>query len=115
MPYFLVQVAYTPVSWRNLVLDPQNRSEILTPVIENLGGKIECSYMSFGDYDAIGILSFPDNITAAALSMAVMSGGGVKHVKTIPLVSWEEDIKAMKKAKKATYKPPESNPMIDRG
>ena len=66
-------------------------------------------------YDAIGILSFLDNVTAAALSMAVMSGGGVKHVKTIPLVSWEEGIKAMKKAKKATYKPPESNPMIDRG
>ena len=114
MPYFLVQVTYTPTSWRNLILDPQNRQEALAPVIKNLGGKIECSFLSFGDYDAIGILSFPNNITAAALSMALTSGGGVKSVKTTPLITWEEGIEAMKKARKATYKPPESNPMIDR-
>jgi len=112
--YFLVQVTYTPASWRNLILDPQNRQQALTPVIENLEGKIQCSFLSFGDYDAIGILSFPDNITAAALSMALTAGGGVKSVKTTPLVTWEEGIEAMKKAKKATYKPPEKNPMIDR-
>lgn len=95
-------------------MDPQNRQEALTPVIKNLGGDIECSFLSFGDYDAIGILSFPDSITAAALSMALTSGGGVKHVKTTPLVTWKEGVEAMKKARKATYKPPESNPMIDR-
>lgn len=71
-------------------------------------------FPKLGDYDAIGILSFPNNISAAALSMALTSRGGVKSVKTTPLVTWEEGIEAMKKAKKATYKPPESNPMIDR-
>ena len=95
-------------------MDPQNREEALTPVIKNLGGRIESSFLSFGDFDAIGIISFPNNITAAALSMALTSGGGVKRVKTTPLVTWKEGIEAMKKAKKATYKPPESNPMIDR-
>lgn len=114
MPYFLVQIAYTSYSWRNLVIEPQNREEILVSTIKDLGGEIECSFLSFGDYDAIGILRFPDDISAAALSMMIMAGGGVKNVHTTHLISWEEGIKAMKKAKEVAYKPPESNPMLDR-
>ena len=114
MPYFLVQISYTSDSWRNLVREPKNRSEILVPAIKNLGGEIECSFLSFGDHDAIGILHFPDDISAAALSMMIMAGGGVKHVNTTPLIPWEEGIKAMEKAKRVAYKPPESSPMLDR-
>jgi uncharacterized protein with GYD domain len=83
-------------------------------VIKNLKGKIKCAFLTFGDYDVVGILELPDDITAAALSMALMAGGGIKNVKTTPMITWEEGVKAMKKAKKASYKPPEDNPMLDR-
>ena len=114
MPHFLVQVSYTAASWNNLVRDPQNRLKILIPSVENLGGKIESAFLSFGDYDAVGILEFSDDISAAALSMAIMAGGGIKQIKTTPLISWDKGVKALEKAKAAAYKPPESNPMIDR-
>ena len=83
-------------------------------VIENLGGKIDSAFLTFGDYDVIGILDLPDNLTAAALSMALMAGGGVKDIKTTPMLTWENGVKAMIKAKKAAYRPPTDDPMIDR-
>jgi len=97
-----------------MVKEPQNRLEKVSPVVEGLGGTVERAFLSFGDYDVVGILSFPDNVSVAALSMAMMAGGGVKSVKTTPMFSWEEGVEAMKKAKKAAYRPPEENPMLDR-
>lgn len=114
MLYFLVQVSYTSKAWNALVREPQNRLDVMRPIIENLGGKIESAYLAFGDYDVLGILQMPDNTSAAALSMAMMAGGGVKKVKTVPLMPWNEGVEAMRKAKKAAYKPPELNPMLDR-
>jgi uncharacterized protein with GYD domain len=114
MQYFLVQVSYTSEAWRTLIKEPQNRLESMRPVVENLGGKIESSYLMLGDYDAIGILQMPDAVSSAALSMAIAAGGAVKSVKTVQLMPWDEGLKAMKKAKTAVYRPPETNPMLDR-
>ncbi len=114
MTFFLVQVSYTSKSWSNLVKQPQNRLQLMRSVIHNLKGKIENAYLTFGDFDVVGILELPDDITAAALSMVLMAGGGIKNIKTTPMITWEEGVKAMKRAKKASYKPPEDNPMLDR-
>ena len=62
-------------------------------------------WMSFGDYDIIGIVEMPDNVSAAAFSMAISAGGACKAVKTTPLISTEEGIEAMKKAANCGYKP----------
>ena len=74
--------------------------------MKNLGGTIECAFMMFGDYDAMAILKMPDNVTAASLSMALLASGVFKTIKTTPLMTWEDSVKAMKKAKKAAYQPP---------
>jgi len=96
------------------VRDPQNRADIIRPIIESLGGKIESAYLAFGDFDVIGIIHLPDNVSAAALSMAMMAGGGITKVNTVALMSWSEGVEAMKKAKKAAYTPPQTSPMLDR-
>jgi len=111
---FLVQVSYTSSAWSALVRDPQNRLDIMRPIIENLGGKIENAFLAFGDFDVIGIIQLPDNASAAALSMAMMAGGGITKVKTVALMTWNEGVEAMKQAKKAAYKPPQADPMLDR-
>ena len=114
MPYFLVLVAYTRMAWDILVRSPQNRIEIVRPVVESLGGKVECGFLSAANYEVVAIVQMPDNVNMAALSMAFMAEFAVKTVKTIPLLTWDEGIEAMKKAHKAAYKPPETNPMIAR-
>jgi uncharacterized protein with GYD domain len=105
MAHFLLQVAYTPEAWTAMVNDPQDRTKGIEGAIKNLGGKIERFFLSFGDYDIIGVVEMPDSVSAAAFSMAVAAGGACKTVKTTPLLTTAEGIEAMKKAAQCGYKP----------
>jgi uncharacterized protein with GYD domain len=105
MPSYLVQVAYTPETVAALVANPQDRTEAIGKVVKKLGGKPGKLYLSFGDYDVVGIYEMPDNVSAAAFAMAISSGGACKSVKTTPLMTGEEAVAAMKKAGDSGYKP----------
>ena len=111
---FLIQVSYTSKAWSTLVQDPQSRLDILRPTIENLGGKLESSYLAFGDFDVVGIIQLPNNVSAAALSMAMMAGGGITKLNIVTLMTWTEGVEAMKKAKNAAYTPPTTSQMFDK-
>jgi|SRR5208283_593149 len=106
MAYYLVQVSYTPEGSAALLKKPQNRGEAVRKSIEKQGGSLEGFWFAFGDYDVVVICQMPDNITAAAFSLAVSAGGAVKAIKTTPLMTAEEGMAAMKKATKSGYKPP---------
>jgi uncharacterized protein with GYD domain len=106
MARYLFQASYTNEAWAAQVSHPQNRMEVIRPVIERLGGRLECAYLSFGDYDVVVIADMPDHVSAAAFSLAASAGGGVKAVKTTPLITVEDGIEAMKKAAGAGYRPP---------
>jgi uncharacterized protein with GYD domain len=104
MAQFLVEVAYTQQAWAALVNNPQDRSQAVKSAAENLGGKIDHLWLSFGEYDSIAVIDMPDNVSAAALSMAISAGGSCKSVKTIPLLSAQEGVEAMKKAAGSGYR-----------
>jgi uncharacterized protein with GYD domain len=106
MASYLIQVAYTPEAWGTLVKSPQNRLEAVRPAIERLGGRVEGSWLSFGEYDAVLVAQLPDNASAAAFSMAISAGGAVKNCKTTPLMTAEEGQEAMRKASTTGYRPP---------
>ncbi len=105
MPSYLVQVAYTSEAVAALIAKPQDREAVIAKVVEKLGGKPGKLYLSFGDYDVVGIYEMPDNVSAAAFALAIASGGACKSVKTTPLMSTEEGIAALKKAGGSGYKP----------
>lgn len=104
MPHYLIQVAYTPEGWQALVTNPQNRVEAVRPAVEKLGGKIENAWYSFGEYDVTLVLQMPDNVNAAALSIAFAAGGALKTVRTTPLLSATEALEAMKRAGGTGYR-----------
>ena len=106
MAHYLFQVSYTSDAWAAQVKNPQNRIEAVRPVIERLGGKIEAPYLAFGEYDVVLTVEFPDNVSAAALSLTVSAGGAVKAIKTTPLMTVEEGVEALKRAGGAGYQPP---------
>ena len=106
MPHYLLQVAYTPDAWATQLKNPQNRIEAIRPAVQGLGGRIECAYISFGEYDVIAVLDMPDNVSAAAFSIVASAGGALKAAKTTPLMTMEEGIEAMRKAGGAGYRPP---------
>ena len=106
MAYYLLQVAYTGESCAHQIKDPLNVQDRARAAIESLGGSLECTYYAFGDYDIIQIVQFPDNVSAASLSIAVNAGGAVKAFKTTPLMTVVEGVEAFKKAGTVGYKPP---------
>jgi uncharacterized protein with GYD domain len=106
MAHYLFQASYTSEAWATQVSHPQNRIDVIRPVIERLGGHFECAYLAFGEYDVIGIMEMPDHVSAAAFSLAAAAGGALKAIKTTPLLTIEEGIAAMQKAAGAGYRPP---------
>jgi uncharacterized protein with GYD domain len=108
MPHYLQQVAYSREGWEALVANPQNRIEAVRPAIERLGGRIESAWFSFGDYDVVVITDLPDNVSAAAIAMAFAAGGACKSVQTTPLISADEAVQALKKARECGYRPAEA-------
>jgi len=108
MPYYALQTAYTSVGWSALLKEPHDRLEAVKPVVERLGGRIETGWVTFGEYDLLVICEMPDSISAAALSMAVSSGGAVKAAKTTPLMTFDDGLKALRKARESEYTPPRS-------
>jgi uncharacterized protein with GYD domain len=110
MPQYLLQVAYTPEAWASLLKSPHNRLEAVRPAVEKLGGKFDTGWFCFGDYDLVAVLNMPDNVSAAAFSLAASAGGAVRAIKTTPLLSTDEGVEAMKKAATTGYKPPNRKP-----
>lgn len=106
MPQYLLRAAYTPDAWAAMVKSPQNRLDAVRPVVEKLGGKIEGGWLAFGEHDVVLICQLPNNVSAAAFSMAAAAGGAMKPVKTTPLMTIEEAMEAMRKAGGLGYTPP---------
>ncbi len=105
MAHYLLQVSYTPEAWAALVKHPQDRAEAVRAPVEKLGGKLERVWLAFGEDDVVAIIDMPNNVAAAAISIAFAGGGACKSVKTTPLMSIEEGMEAMKKAAQCGYKP----------
>jgi uncharacterized protein with GYD domain len=108
MAHYSLHAAYTPLGWAALLKNPQHRLEAVRPVIERLGGSVLHGWFMFGEYDLLIVCELPDNVGAAALSMAISAGGAVRTVKVTPLLSFEDGVEAMRRAKAAEYAPPRS-------
>jgi uncharacterized protein with GYD domain len=104
MPSYLLQVAYTQQALSALIAEPQDRTQALKKNLKKLGGKMVGSWFSFGEYDLVVVVEMPDNVSAAAWSLAIAAGGALRSVKTTPLLSIEEGMEAMRKAPESGYK-----------
>ena len=106
MAHYLVQASYTAQGVSGLVKNPEDRAAAIRPLVESMGGKIESMYFAFGDFDIVIIAELPDNVTMAAISMAVGASGGVTNLKTTVLLPMNEGVEAARKAGSITYRPP---------
>ena len=72
-------------------------------LINDQGGTVEAFYFAFGENDIYAIVDLPDNVSIAAISLAVGAGGGARACTTVLLTPEEMD-KATQKA--VNYRPP---------
>ncbi len=105
MPFFMIQAAYTPEAMAKLIANPQDRFNSIRGPVESLGGRILNMYFAFGEFDVILITEMPENVSAAALSLAATAGGSLRTCRTTPLMSNAEGLEAMRKAATCGYKP----------
>ena len=104
MPKYLALASYTSEGIRGLTkAGGASRRAVVEKLLRSLGGRLEAFYFAFGDNDAYLIIDVPDNLTAAAISLAV-AGAGATRMKTIELLTPEEIDKAMEKH--VDYSPP---------
>lgn len=99
MPQYLSQVAYTSESLAAQIKYPRDRLEVVgKQIADAVGAKIIGGGYSYGEYDVSVIVEASDEVTMAAVALAIAAGGGVKAAKTTPLLSGPQWVAALKKA-----------------
>ncbi|MEQ7008317.1 GYD domain-containing protein [Actinopolymorpha sp. B17G11] len=90
MAKFLVEANYTASGAKGLLKEGgTGRQAVVQDVCAQLGGKVEALYFAFGDHDLYSILEFPDNVSMAAVELAVKASGAV-DTRTVVLLTPEE-------------------------
>jgi uncharacterized protein with GYD domain len=106
MPLYLTRFGYTPETWARLIGNPEDRRKAAQSYIESVGGKLQGFWYAFGSYDGYTLWEAPDNVSMAAVALAIAGGGALSSFETTVLLTGEETLDALGKAKDIKYQPP---------
>jgi uncharacterized protein with GYD domain len=97
MPKYLFEARYSPEGAIGLAKEGgTGRRDAVKKHLEDVGGRLESMYFALGEIDCFVIVDLPDNVSAAALSLAVNESGLIAS-KAIVLLTPEEMDKAGRK------------------
>jgi uncharacterized protein with GYD domain len=108
MPLYLTRFSYTPDTWARLIKNPEDRRVAAQKYIESVGGRLHGYWYAFGEHDAYNLWEAPDNMSMAAVAVAIGAGGALSSFQTTALLTVEETLAALEKAQSIKYKPPGS-------
>ena len=108
MALYLTRFSYTPEAWARLAKNPEDRREAARKYIESVGGTLHGFWYAFGEYDGYNLWEAPDNVSMAAVAIALSGGGALSKVETIPLMTVEETLDALGRASAVGYRAPGS-------
>jgi len=104
MPKYLYQGSYTQTGAQGLLKEGgTSRRDMVSAMVESMGGSLEAFYFAFGGNDICAIVDVPDHATAAAMSIAVGVAGTLNLTTTV-LIDPEEIDEAVKMT--VNYRPP---------
>ena len=106
MSMYLTRFSYTPETWARMIEKPEDRRDAARTYIESVGGKLHGFWYAFGDRDGLTLWEAPDNAAMAAVALALGAGGALSACETTVLLTVEETIGALGKAKSVRYRPP---------
>ena len=106
MPFYLTRFSYTPETWAKLIKHPEDRRAAAKQYIESVGGKLHGYWYAFGAHDGWNLWEAPDNVSMAAVAMAIGAGGALASFETVVLLTVEETVEAMGKAGGIRYRAP---------
>ena len=106
MPMYLTTFSYTPETWAMLIADPEDRRRAAQTYIESVGGKLHGFWYAFGTHDGINLWEAPDNVSMAAVALAIGGGGALRSIETTVLLTVEETMDALGRAQGVGYRAP---------
>ena len=106
MPLYLTKFSYTPATWARLTAKPEDRRKAAQSYIEAVGGKLHGFWYAFGTYDGYNLWEAPDNVSMAAVAVAISGGGALSSFETTVLLTVDETIEALRKAGQIRYQAP---------
>ncbi len=106
MPLYLTKFSYTPATWAKLIANPEDRRVAAQSYIESVGGKLHGFWYAFGTHDGYNLWEAPDNVSMAAVAVAISGGGALSSFETTVLLTVDETIAALRKAGKIGYRSP---------
>ena len=106
MALYLTRFSYTPETWARLTKNPEDRREAARKYIESVGGKLYGFWYAFGSYDGYNLWEAPDNVSMAAVAIAISGGTALSKLETTPLLTVEETLDALRRAQKVGYRAP---------
>ncbi len=109
MAYYLWTGNYTPAAIKAMMKNPSDREAAARKAIKAAGGKLHYMFVAMGRKDLVLICEFPDDISAASLSLMTGAAGSVANGETTRLMTMADFAKAMKNAGVAgkKYTPPQ--------
>ena len=106
MALYLSRFSYTPDTWAKLIENPEDRREAARTYIESVGGTLHGFWYAFGTHDGYNLWEAPDDVSMAAVALAIAGGGALSSLETTVLLSVEDTLEALGKAAQIKYRPP---------
>ena len=106
MALYLSKFSYTPETWSRLIGNPEDRREAATAYVESVGGRLHGFWYAFGTHDGYTLWEAPDNVSMAAVALALGAGGAITSLETTVLLTVEETMDALRNAGRIRYRPP---------
>jgi uncharacterized protein with GYD domain len=106
MAFYLTRFSYTPETWARLIKKPEDRRDAARKYIESVGGKLHGFWYAFGTHDGLTLWEAPDNVSMAAVAIAIGGGGALSKIETTPLLTVEETLDALSRASAVAYRQP---------
>jgi len=90
MAKYLITASYSAEGMKGVISKGGSaRRDAVAKAVADVGGQVESFHFAFGDDDAFVIVDLPDNVSAAAIGMAV-GASGAATTKTVVLLTPEE-------------------------
>ena len=106
MTRYLIKETASSQAVAAIMKNPEDRAEVLRPIFESVGGKLEHYYVAYNENTVYLIAEIPDQESLAEIIWAFQAGGGPTSIKATPIMTFKEAVDVLKKAATLGYRPP---------
>lgn len=110
MGFYLWTGNYSQDAIKAMMRNPSDREAAARKAVEGAGGKLHHMFVALGRKDLVLLMEFPDDVSAASVSLMTAAAGSVTNAETTRLMSMADFTKAVTAAGAAAgkYTPPQA-------